>query len=129
MNTTSMEIPKSLIEKMNKNQLVIFTGAGLSMNAGLPSWTELISSILDDLYEKEPKSEKYKEALKDEIMSPLDILNKIESHKEFAIEALEKIIRNYDSVQPTQIFNEIGKISTKILTTNYDCILESCYHD
>lgn len=124
-----MEIPKSLIEKMNKNQLVIFTGAGLSMSVGLPSWTELIYSILDDLNEKEPKREKYKEALKDEILTPLEVLNKIEHHKEFAIEALEKIIRNYDTTEPNQIFKEIGKISTKILTTNYDCILESCYQD
>ena len=124
-----MEIPKSLIEKMNKNQLVIFTGAGLSMNAGLPSWVELINSILDNLNEKEPKSVKYKAALKDEIMTPLDVLNKIEYHKEFAIEALEQKVRSYDNTTPTQIFYQIGKISTKIVTTNYDCLLDSCYPD
>ncbi|HBN06470.1 MAG TPA: phosphohydrolase, partial [Bacteroidales bacterium] len=72
-----MEIPKSLIEKMNKNQLVIFAGAGLSMNAGLPSWIDLINGILDDLGDKEPKKDKYKDALKDEIMTPLEVLNKI----------------------------------------------------
>lgn len=124
-----MEIPKSLIEKMNKGQLVIFAGAGLSMNAGLPGWVELINSILDDLNEKEPKSAKYKDALKDEIMTPLDVLKKIEYHKEFAIEALEQKIRSYDNTKPTQIFYEIGKISTKIVTTNYDCILDTCYQD
>lgn len=124
-----MDIPKSLIEKMNKNQLVVFAGAGLSMNAGLPSWIELIKNILDELNDKEPKSEKYKEALKDDIMTPLDVLNKIEHHKEFAIEALEQKIRSYDKTMPTQIFLEIGKISTKIITTNYDCILDSCYQD
>jgi len=55
-----MNIPKSLIEKINKKQIVIFAGAGLSMNAGLPSWKELIISILEEITEKEPKSEKYK---------------------------------------------------------------------
>lgn len=124
-----MEIPKSLIEKMNKKQLVVFAGAGLSINAGLPSWIELINNILDDLCDKEPKSGKYKEALKDDIMTPLDVLGKIENHKEFAIEALEKVIRKYDNTQPTEIFKVIGEISTKILTTNYDCILESHYQN
>lgn len=124
-----MEIPKSLIEKMNKNQLVIFTGAGVSMNAGLPSWNQLIEYILDDLREKETKSEKYKEALKDDIMSPLDVLHKIEHHKEFAIESLEKTIRRYDNIQPTPIFKLIGEISTKFITTNYDCLLETQYQD
>ncbi len=124
-----MDIPKSLIEKMNKNQLVIFAGAGLSMSVGLPSWIDLINRILDDLGDKEPKKDKYKEALKDEIMTPLDVLKKIEYHKEFIIEATEKIIRNFDNNQPNQLFHYIGKISTQIITTNYDCILDNCYKD
>ena len=40
-----MNIPNSLIEKINKKQLVIFAGAGLSMNANLPSWKELIIKV------------------------------------------------------------------------------------
>ncbi len=124
-----MDIPKALIEKINKKQIVIFAGAGLSMNAGLPSWKDLIINILDEINDKEPKSEKYKSALNDEIMTPLDVLNKIEAYKEFAIEALEKKIRQYDSTTPTEIYKLIGDISTKIITTNYDCLLETSYQD
>ncbi len=128
-NKLYMNIPKSLIEKINKKQIVIFAGAGLSMNAGLPSWKELIISILEEITEKEPKSEKYKVALNDEIMEPLDVLNKIEVHKEYAIEALEKKIRSYDGNKPTTIHKLLSQISTKIITTNYDCLLETQFQD
>ena len=94
-----MNIPSSLIEKINKGKIVVFAGAGLSMNAGLPSWNQLIASILDEIGDKEPKSDKYKEALADDILTPLDVLNKIEHHKEYAIEALEKKIRSMKSIQ------------------------------
>jgi NAD-dependent SIR2 family protein deacetylase len=124
-----MNIPKSLIEKINKNQIVIFAGAGLSMNAGLPSWKELIINILEEISDKEPKSEKYKIALNDEIMTPLDVLNKIEIHKEYAIEALEKKIRSYDNKKPTLLYELLSEISTKIITTNYDCLLETQFQD
>ena len=124
-----MNIPKSLIKKINKKQIVIFAGAGLSMNAGLPSWKDLIISILEEISDKESKSEKYKIALKDEIMTPLDVLHKIEEHKEYAIEALEKSIRSFDNVEATSLHKQLGEISTKIITTNYDCLLENQFHD
>lgn len=119
-----MKIPSSLIEKINNKKIVIFAGAGLSMNVGLPSWYDLINNILDEIKDKEPKNIKFKDALKDEIMTPLDVLNKIEEHKEYAIEALEKNIRSYDDTKPAEIHKKLGEISTKIITTNYDCLLE-----
>ncbi|QXP58567.1 SIR2 family protein [Olleya sp. HaHaR_3_96] len=108
---------------------MIFAGAGLSMNAGLPSWTDLIINILEEIKEKEPKSDGYKDAIKGDIMTPLDVLNKIEHHKEFAIEALSKNIRSYDNRKPTKIHEKLGDISTKIITTNYDCLLESQFKE
>lgn len=72
-----MEIPKALIERIEKKQVVVFVGAGVSMNAGLPSWGGLIEAILDGIGEREPKRDKYKTGLKDEILTPLDVLTKI----------------------------------------------------
>lgn len=124
-----MNIPRSLIDKIIQNKVVIFVGAGLSMHAGLPSWRDLVINILKEISDKEPKSEKYIEALNDEIMTPLDVLNKIGNLKEYAIEALEKIIRSYDSKEPTALHRSLGNISQKIITTNYDCILETEFPD
>ena len=61
-----MNIPKPLIEKINKNQIVIFVGAGLSMGSGLPSWKQLIINILEEIGHKESKSQKFKIALDDQ---------------------------------------------------------------
>lgn len=119
-----MEIPKALVDKIIKKQVVVFVGAGTSMDAGLPSWGKLIEVILDGIGDREPKKDKYKTALKDEILTPLEVLTKIQEHREFAIEYLEKEIRSYDPVSPTEIHEKIGLISSKIITTNYDCLLE-----
>lgn len=119
-----MNIPPSLIDKIIKKKLVIFVGAGISRSVGLPSWNQLIDAILDGIEEREPKKDKYKNALKDEILTPLEILTKISHHKEHAIEHLEATIRSFDNVSPSSVHEKIGKISNHIITTNYDCLLE-----
>ncbi|MFV8269997.1 hypothetical protein ACNQGP_08685 [Flavobacterium sp. GT2N3] len=55
---------------------MLFTGAGISINSGLPNWNHLIEKMLDGLGSKEEKSEKFKLALKDELFTPIEILNK-----------------------------------------------------
>jgi NAD-dependent SIR2 family protein deacetylase len=54
------QIPQQLIKKIQQNNLVIFTGAGISINSGLPNWNHLIEKMLDGLGSKEEKSEKFK---------------------------------------------------------------------
>ncbi len=122
-----MNIPESLIERISKNKVVVFVGAGLSIQAGLPSWNKIVEVILDGIGDREPKKDKFKNALADGILSPLEVLTKIERHKEYAIEYLDKEIRSYDSVKPTSIHKKIGMISTNIITTNYDCLLDENY--
>jgi hypothetical protein len=122
-----MKIPKSLVEKISKKNVVIFVGAGLSIQAGLPSWSKLINAILDGIGDREPKKDKYKEALTDEILSPLEVLTKIECHKEYAIEYLDKEIRSHDFVKPTSVHKKLGLISTNMITTNYDCLIDEEY--
>ena len=57
-----MKIPSLLTEKISKGKIVIFAGAGLSMNVDLPSWFDLINNILDEIKENEPKSAKLKDS-------------------------------------------------------------------
>jgi len=124
-----MNIPQSLLEQIRKKNLVIFAGAGLSVNAGLPNWSELTETILDRLGSKEPKADKYRQALRDEILTPLEILGKIENLKEHAVESFHEIIRSYDNVKPTKIHEILGQISSKLITTNYDCLLDDQFPD
>lgn len=117
-------IKEELINKISQNSIVIFVGAGLSINAGFPSWRALVESILDGLAPKEPKSGKYKQALKDDLFTPVEVLSKISYLREASIEILEKHIRHLDGKSPLSSHFKLGEISNNIITTNYDNLLE-----
>lgn len=122
-------IPKNLIEKLQDNNVVLFLGAGLSINAGYPSWKGLIKTILENLGDKEQKKEGYLNALNEDILSPIEVLGKIEPLKDYAIEIFDKELRKYNHCSPTTIHEKVGKLTSKIITTNYDCLLESSNND
>ncbi len=48
MNIRNQAI-KNLVEAMNDDELIIFVGAGVSANSGLPSWSELIKELKSEL--------------------------------------------------------------------------------
>ena len=124
-----MTIPSSLISKAKNDKLVIFVGAGLSMNCGLPNWNKLTIEILEGLREYDEKCDKYIDAINDDIMTPVDVLQKIDTLKVNAIEILEKVIRSHDDKLPSVAHQTLGSISTKIITTNYDTLLEKQYQN
>lgn len=124
-----IEIPKQLIKKIQQNNVVIFVGAGLSIQAGFPNWIELVEKILDGIADRESKSQKYKEALKDELFSPLEILTKISGFRENSIEILEKEIRKHDCINFNPIHLKLGQLSKNIITTNYDELIEKALPD
>lgn len=105
-----MTIPSSLISKAKEDKLVIFVGAGLSMSCGLPNWNQLTIEILEGLREYDDKCDKYINAINDEIMSPVDVLQKIDTLKVNAIEILEKVIRSHDDKLPSSAHQILGSI-------------------
>ncbi|OUR95787.1 Sir2 family NAD-dependent protein deacetylase [Halobacteriovorax marinus] len=44
-----MNIGQELVDEIKNNQIILFAGAGLSMNLGLPSWSKLIDHMSEDL--------------------------------------------------------------------------------
>lgn len=121
---SKVDIPKSLIEKIQKKNIVLFIGAGLSANVGLPNWKKLLIELLTKLEEREPKSKGYIQSLEQDLFEPIEILKKIEHLKTFIIEDFEKIMKVYDGTEPSSIHKKITNISKKIITTNYDDLLE-----
>jgi NAD-dependent SIR2 family protein deacetylase len=119
-----MQIPKKLEQKINQNNIVVFVGAGLSCKLGYPNWNSLLIDILSGISDKEGKSDKYIQALRDEILNPIEILSKISHHKTASIEILERVIRSHEKIEPSKVHEKLGILSNKIITTNYDPLLE-----
>ena len=40
---------KQLIEEYKKGRVILFVGAGVSANLGIPTWSKLIDKIAEDL--------------------------------------------------------------------------------
>ncbi len=113
-------IPHNLKTAIKNKQLVIFIGAGVSRAAGLPSWYEIVKKTLADPAIRKGKS--FITALDDEVITPLEALDKI---KEENIREVYKHFENETSkTMEHKIFKTICKISKKIITTNYDNLIE-----
>lgn len=116
----TLPIPAELIKSAQDDKLIIFIGAGVSMGLGLPSWSEIVKKVLQQ--ETVDKRDSFLNALESGIMSPLEILdkikgtNKIDVYSTFESETSRKI--NSD------IYKKITEISKKIITTNYDELIE-----
>ena len=51
-------VPQELIYSFHKNDVIIFLGAGISIGAGLPSWTDLIRPLAQSVGARWPSNEK-----------------------------------------------------------------------
>lgn len=117
-----MNIPESLKEAIAKDRVIIFVGAGLSMAAGLPSWMQLVERVLNESSNSIEKSQGYLTALKDEILTPLEVLDRLQSkHRKEIYSGFERSIgKPFES----NIHEAVSRISKRIITTNYDKLLE-----
>jgi len=136
--TKILTIPPKLEVAIQKNNLVIFVGAGCSIPLGLPSWKKLIEDILQELDSKfgETSDTNFKNILngvKTNSKSLFDALSKIENDsdngstfkiksKEFINSLVEEISKNLP--EESKVHSLLWEISSKIITTNYDKILQ-----
>lgn len=62
-------VPPEVIENFKKNQACFFVGAGLSIDAGFPSWKGLIEKLIDEVeklpYHDPSKVKEYRDLVKD----------------------------------------------------------------
>lgn len=113
---------KRLINRANKEkQLVLFVGAGASVDSGMPLWKDAIRTIAACLGMDLSKP-------LDNLIIPQYYYNS-RGEKEYT-ELMREIFRCDDKLYPTEIHNAILQFDTAtILTTNYDHILEQAAED
>lgn len=108
---------KKIKEASENNKLVIFVGAGVSANSGMPTWNELIKEFAKDLgdFEVDKSPDLY-------MKIPQYYFNE-RGEKEY-FEKLNQIFRK-KKYKSNPIHKEIFKLKpTHIITTNYDTLLE-----
>ena len=118
-----MEIPFELQESLQNNTLVLFIGSGFSTSAGLPTWSDLVKKFLEENSDRIPNADIYKQSLAAEILSPIETLEKLkEKHKPLIYKSFENSL---EGSWESELHKKLSSISKKIITTNYDKLIES----
>lgn len=104
-----------IINAMNDDSLVVFVGAGVSANSGLPTWNKLIDQLRLDLGIELEKEDNLKVA-----QFYYDTWG-----KQKYLQKISDIFDEYMNAPTNEIHNEIFKIQPRhIITTNYDSLIE-----
>lgn len=115
------ELPEEIINAALDGDLVLFIGAGVSIQAGLPSWEDLASNILNDLQTVGCLNFAQLKQLKD-----LDPKKRLTIAYQIAKENNETInlTKHLDNVHgDITIYKYINEIGCSCVTTNYDELL------
>ncbi|MFA0718613.1 SIR2 family protein [Vibrio splendidus] len=115
------EIPQELSDAVKNQKLVIFVGAGLSVNCGLPNWKDIVIKLLEENDNYIEKAANYLDAISSGILEPLEVLDKIKIEKKRIFEHFEhKLSENTQS----DLHKKLGLISSRFVTTNFDKLIE-----
>jgi hypothetical protein len=116
-----------IIEAMKKDELVFFVGAGFSTGFGLPSWVGLVKNILDKLTQYNSKYATYIPLLNDDDVDLLTILDFVKKGgQEARVRGFLETSFHLDNINTLDLkkHKKLLDVSKKIVTTNYDCLLE-----
>ena len=105
---------------MQKKKLVVFVGAGVSLDAGVPGWHEAITMIAKRLNRPDEEI--------DYLKIPQFYYN-ARGKKEY-VETIKKIFKCDANLDVQEIHRNIVKLDVNtIITTNYDCLLEKAFEE
>lgn len=106
---------RSIYEASRNNDLVVFVGAGVSVNSGVPDWGQLI--------------DEFKQTLPDSVQEEHDFLKVAQLYKEAVppgdyLNSIQTILKD-GKTHPNPIHDLILRLApSHIITTNYDSLME-----
>ena len=126
-------IPHGLKEAIENDELVLFIGAGLSWDLKntegktLGGWKEMVSSILSFLKDKEYITAEEQHSY--DKLEPIGALKKLED-KGISRREIGDFLKHYFTLEKSKKFpihKKAFRLSTKIITTNYDRAFEIAF--
>ncbi|MFI2959709.1 SIR2 family protein [Priestia sp. JSM ZJ58] len=126
MLKNSINVPNPIIDAAINGNLVFFIGSGFSKDFGYPDWKGLVEGILGNLIYEDSGYEPYRTLLKSGKMTVLDVLEQIKNEKRVIGDAIHNTF-SYDKSKNHLLekHKKLFSISKKIITTNYDKLLEN----
>ena len=126
-------IPLELRQRLEEGKVVLFCGAGISKQAGFPTFWELTSNVLKALIPKEDyapnnparlalKADKLDEALY--IVEHDDVFGCRHLMRQEVVKQLSKRAKNLDSHTTLCRLSDLDKKQGRLVTTNQDELLE-----
>lgn len=124
--------PADLITAVREGKCALFTGAGVSMSAGLPGWESLLWSLIKRAKEQELVGESKENELRELLSSPQNFLMVAqELSDDFGKESFRSEIAriiNDGETKPSALHAELtGVPFCLVVTTNYDQLLENAH--
>jgi hypothetical protein len=118
-------LPNELIEQIRRREVILFVGAGLSMNAGLPGWTDLAHFLAQDIGYHWPAPE---DITTEHLLTIFQYFD-----NKYGRNNMVRTLRNMlqiPGVSPAAVHYLITLLPVQIIfTTNYDDLLERSYRD
>lgn len=126
------EIPRELVRQIKNGKCILFAGAGTSLDAGLPSWSELLKTMVEKVNEYSSLSNSQRQEI-----NYLLRIQDFTTIAEFCKEKLGKydfaeIIKGCLNTQNkySQTHNILSQIPFKAaVTTNYDDFIEKNHYN
>jgi tetratricopeptide (TPR) repeat protein len=124
-------IPDKLKLAIQKNKLVIFVGAGLSVNLknqqdqNLGNWTNLVKQIIGHLNGSSNKYDYLLQSLHHH--EPIEVLRLIQQSKDIEKKDIYDFVKGFFGLQPDNdyaLHKKITQLCNIIITTNYDTAFE-----
>ena len=132
MPFTKERIPRPLLEAYADKKCGLFIGAGLSVGAGLPNWSQLLQKLITRSVENGVMTEEKAEDCLTLARNSSKYLMLAEELREVLgtdfKTAIEEIFRD-DNVNPTDTHALLARMKKNqfIITTNYDLLIERAF--
>lgn len=138
------DIPTELFKAIQKGECIAFIGAGISRNAGLPTWKELLTHKEKGLLVGQAHSQVTSSTVQDELNIKRQEVADLVNRGEYI--AAAGVVKDYLGTQEylrrlTDIFDAEDTLPTKthkllpklnfraILTTNFDTLISNAFQD
>lgn len=126
-----MQIPNELIEQIYRGNTVLFVGAGLSVGAGLPTWSQLMHYMIAWAEDRGVDLSGDKPELMQLIKQGRYLVVAEELRERMGDQRFRTLMQTVfrdDTKVPSPVHTVLPEIPfAAVLTTNYDVLLESAY--